>query len=201
MTPLMASAAGASTTGQSGDGQRAQSSTPGIILAAEGGPRAGASGGGPRAGGGGGGGGPRAGAGGGGPRAGGGGGFRGPPGGFRGGGFRGDRFRGGFRGNVFIGPSFGYYDPFFWPGYGYGFGYGYGYGYPYGYYRPPVVVREYRTPPPADYLIPPDEPAPEPNWYYCANPEGYYPYVRDCEGPWQAVPVTPDNQPPPAPDR
>jgi len=32
-------------------------------------------------------------------------------------------------------------------------------------------------------------------WAYCQNPEGYYPYVQDCPGGWQAVVPTP-----PAPD-
>jgi hypothetical protein len=28
-------------------------------------------------------------------------------------------------------------------------------------------------------------------WYHCSNPEGYYPYIRDCHGGWQQVPATP----------
>ncbi|PKM12788.1 MAG: hypothetical protein CVV13_04055 [Gammaproteobacteria bacterium HGW-Gammaproteobacteria-3] len=28
-------------------------------------------------------------------------------------------------------------------------------------------------------------------WYYCANPEGYYPYVKDCPDGWQQVEPTP----------
>jgi len=32
-------------------------------------------------------------------------------------------------------------------------------------------------------------------WAYCQSPEGYYPYVQDCPGGWQAVVPTP-----PAPD-
>jgi len=24
-------------------------------------------------------------------------------------------------------------------------------------------------------------------WYYCPNPQGYYPYVRDCSDGWQRV--------------
>ena len=126
--------------------------------------------------------------GGGGPQntAAGGGGFRGGGGGFRGG-FRGDGFRGyggGFRGSIFIGPGFGYgyYDPFYAPYY----------------YYPPPSVREYAVPQP-DYLAPPGGPAPEPSWFHCDNPEGYYPYVRSCNGQWQAVPVTPDRGPPPPP--
>jgi len=29
-------------------------------------------------------------------------------------------------------------------------------------------------------------------WYYCEDPAGYYPYVQQCNGPWQPVP--PDGQ-------
>ena len=28
-------------------------------------------------------------------------------------------------------------------------------------------------------------------WYYCQNPAGYYPYVRQCAVPWQPVPIIP----------
>jgi hypothetical protein len=123
-----------------------------------------------------------------GPRAG------GPGGTVRGGGFRGGYrggFRGGyygprFRGGIFIGPSFGYYDPFWYP-----------YSYPYGYYAPPVIVRERYYGPPPDYLPEPEGPPPEQNWYHCSNPDGYYPYVRSCEGEWQPVPVSPEGGPPP----
>lgn len=32
----------------------------------------------------------------------------------------------------------------------------------------------------------------DPNfWYYCRNPSGYYPYVRECAGAWQKVTPTP----------
>jgi hypothetical protein len=130
---------------------------------------------------------------------GGGGGFRGGGGGFRGGGFRDRddfRFRGGFYGG--FGPGFGFYDPWYDPFWGPRFGYGYGYGYGfYGYYPPParVIVRE-RIPEPG-YLPPPDAPPPAQNWYRCDNPQGFYPYVRNCNGPWQSVPVTPPNTPGP----
>jgi hypothetical protein len=29
------------------------------------------------------------------------------------------------------------------------------------------------------------------SWYYCHQPEGYYPYVRSCHGDWQRVPAQP----------
>jgi hypothetical protein len=35
----------------------------------------------------------------------------------------------------------------------------------------------------------------QPWWYYCENPQGYYPYVRVCPNGWQQVPA----QPPPEP--
>jgi hypothetical protein len=69
------------------------------------------------------------------------------------------------RRSIFYGPSFGFYDPFWWP---------YAYPYPYSYYPPRVVYQQY-VPPPADYLAPPQGPAPESFWYHCDNPEGYYP--------------------------
>lgn len=31
----------------------------------------------------------------------------------------------------------------------------------------------------------------ENSWYYCQDPQGYYPYVQQCNGPWQPVPPTP----------
>ena len=143
---------------------------------------------------------PGRGGGGGGGFRGGGGGFRGGGGGFRGGGFRDrDDFR--FRGNFFFGPSFGFYDPWydpFWgPRYGYGYGF-YGY-YPYDYYPPRVVVRQ-RIPEPG-YLPSPDEPPPPQNWYRCDNPQGFYPYVERCNGPWQSVPASPPPNGPPPPQR
>ena len=29
-------------------------------------------------------------------------------------------------------------------------------------------------------------------WYYCTNPEGYYPYIQECLGTWHAVPPAPE---------
>jgi len=29
-------------------------------------------------------------------------------------------------------------------------------------------------------------------WYYCTNPQGYYPYIQECIGTWHAVPPAPE---------
>jgi hypothetical protein len=62
--------------------------------------------------------------------------------------------------------------------------------YPYGYYGPPAVV----VPAPSRDYDPPAPPPPEEYWYYCRNPEGYYPYVETCPGGWMKV--VPDTVPP-----
>jgi len=98
-------------------------------------------------------------------------------GGFHGGGgYHGGGFHGRGRGGIFIGGA-GYW------GYGPGL---YGYSYPYSYYYDDgdVVVPQgaiVSSPPPA-------------LWYFCDNPQGYYPYVKECSTPWRAV--TPDVPPP-----
>jgi len=54
--------------------------------------------------------------------------------------------------------------------------------YPYGYYQaPPVVVQ----PQPPTYVQP--EQTQENYWYYCQNPQGYYPYVQSCPSGWMKV--------------
>ncbi len=59
--------------------------------------------------------------------------------------------------------------------------------YPYPTYVPPPVVVS--APPPA-----PEVQAPPQFWYYCDNPSGYYPYVRDCPTPWRTVPAEPPRE-------
>lgn len=54
--------------------------------------------------------------------------------------------------------------------------------YPYPTYVPPAIVVQ--QPPPVPQGLPPAQ-----SWYYCANPQGYYPYVASCSVPWQAVPA------------
>ena len=78
------------------------------------------------------------------------------------------------------------------PYWGYPYPYGYPYAYPYDYpaYSPPVVQSA------PEAYIQQDTPAEQYQqqyWYYCQNPQGYYPYVAACPGGWQ--PVSP--QPPP----
>lgn len=43
----------------------------------------------------------------------------------------------------------------------------------------------------------PDGAAPTQSWYYCQNPAGYYPYVQNCAGGWQPVPMVPPGTLPP----
>lgn len=94
-------------------------------------------------------------------------------------------------------------DPFwFVPGY-----YGSSYYYPRAYYSPYYYPPYYYPPAVVNYPVEPPEyierggdvePVPQASasWYYCADPQGYYPYVKQCPGGWQAVPP----QPPPSPD-
>ena len=49
---------------------------------------------------------------------------------------------------------------------------------------PPVVVQ----PAPQVYIEQPTFRAPpQTYWYFCSNPQGYYPYVVQCPGGWQRV--------------
>ncbi|AHI67833.1 hypothetical protein NX868_24320 [Burkholderia thailandensis] len=57
--------------------------------------------------------------------------------------------------------------------------------YPYPTYVPPAVVEQ--APPPVPRGLPPAR-----AWYYCADPQGYFPYVASCNVPWQAIPIQPD---------
>jgi hypothetical protein len=66
------------------------------------------------------------------------------------------------------------------------------------YYPPPVVY----APPPVVYAPPvvvmPATPSyvqqPQQSWYYCDNPQGYYPYVSSCTTAWRQVPAAPPQQ-------
>jgi hypothetical protein len=84
-------------------------------------------------------------------------------------------------GHVYYGPW-----PWFYPWY-------------FGYTIPVFPTTLYTEPPPEQYIEmnPPTNPPAnvQPNiWYYCANPQGYYPYVKSCSGNWQEVPAEPPKQ-------
>lgn len=137
-----------------------------------------------------------------------GGGWQGGGGGWQGGGGRswhggGGSWNGGWRGGGWgwRGGGWGWWGPGvaigvglaapFW-GYPYGYPYSYAYPYSYGYpaYSPPVVIESS----PQTYIQ--QDTQAQQYWYYCQNPQGYYPYVSECPGGWQ--PVSPQ---PPSPPR
>ena len=91
---------------------------------------------------------------------------------------------------VFIG---GWWGPGWWgPGYwgpSYAYPYAYPYGYPY-YAAPPVAVQQGTQ----EYIQQGSAPQQQGYWYYCQNPQGYYPYVKECPAGW--LQVVPQQQPP-----
>ncbi|MDT4330986.1 hypothetical protein ACQE3E_16780 [Methylomonas sp. MED-D] len=66
------------------------------------------------------------------------------------------------------------------------------YRYPDPYYYPPAIISVPQTPPVYIERSQPYAPQyPAGYWYYCHNPEGYYPYIKECPGGWQQVEPTP----------
>jgi hypothetical protein len=57
------------------------------------------------------------------------------------------------------------------------------------YYPPSVVVAP--TQAPTSYVTQGSS-----SWYYCDNPQGYYPYVQNCSTAWRQVPANPQSAPP-----
>ena len=82
-------------------------------------------------------------------------------------------------------------------GLGYGVGY-YGYGvpyYPYPYYPYPPMVAAPSPPPVYPQQNMPPTPELQTNyWHYCRNPDGYYPYVRECPDGWEKISPQPSSQ-------
>jgi len=77
-------------------------------------------------------------------------------------------------GGIWIGPVWG---PGWW-------GPVYPYAYPYPYYAPPVVIQQQ----PQEYIQQQQPAAPEQQyWYFCPDPQGYYPYVAKCPKGWMKV--------------
>jgi hypothetical protein len=125
-----------------------------------------------------------------------------------------DPFHGGYHGGYYGGYHGGYH------GYGYGswvgpaivggmIGYGLAssyYAYPAPYYYPypvatyaPVVVSQpatvYVESAPTVAVVP-AAPQPQQNsWYHCDKPEGYYPYIKECQTGWKTVPAVPPAPP------
>ncbi len=103
---------------------------------------------------------------------------------------------GGFYGPGLFGPGF------FGSGY-YGYPYSYRYRYPGAYYNPrgyysspsviapsaPVIYIQRETP-----VTSQTQPVQTSYWYYCRNPEGYYPYIKQCPEGWLQVAPQPTPQ-------
>ncbi|MDD5412078.1 MAG: hypothetical protein PHF31_11805 [Methylobacter sp.] len=76
------------------------------------------------------------------------------------------------------------YYPYQYPYYPYHY-----YPYQYPYYYPPTVPA---TPPVYIQQSPQaGQQYPSGYWYYCNNPKGYYPYIKQCPRGWQEVEPTP----------
>lgn len=82
-----------------------------------------------------------------------------------------------------------------WPyaaAWGYGLG-GYAVGYPY--VAAPLVINTVTTPQLVVEQAPAPAPQPASYWYYCTQPAGYFPYVKDCSQPWlKVLPQLPGEQ-------
>jgi hypothetical protein len=109
-----------------------------------------------------------------------GGGGHGGYGGHGGGGYYGHGgYGGGYRGHSSFGFSFGV------PYYSYPY-------YSYPYYAPPVITVPSAPPVYIQQAPPVIQQTPPGYWYYCTNPQGYYPYIKQCLNSWQQVePIPP----------
>lgn len=94
-----------------------------------------------------------------------------------------------FRGGVFVGvPLWWGPGPWWWGGPGW-------WGPPYPAYTAPPVVLQPQSP---VYGEPQSQQTQY--WYFCQNPQGYYPYVQQCPSGWMTVvPQTPPSPGPPSP--
>ncbi len=97
--------------------------------------------------------------------------------GYRHGGGHYGRWRHHYRGHHYRGPRYYFRGSFVFPWH------------PYGYYASPPVIIQQKPP---VYVQP--EQQEENYWYYCPDPQGYYPYIRNCESGWMKV--VPDATPP-----
>jgi len=60
---------------------------------------------------------------------------------------------------------------------------------PFGFYTPPPVIVQQQPP----VFVQPEQQQTD-YWYYCQNPQGYYPYIKSCPGGWMRV--VPETTPP-----
>jgi len=75
--------------------------------------------------------------------------------------------------------------------------------YPYPYYRDPFYYPYYYPPTIITVPVPPPvyiqqspsagQQYPSGYWYYCINPQGYYPYIKECPKGWQQVEPIPSS--------
>jgi hypothetical protein len=82
---------------------------------------------------------------------------------------------------LWLGPGWwpGWWGPYYYPSY-----------YPY-YQEPPVVIQQQ-----PEVNVQPAPQAEQPTyWYFCKDPQGYYPYVKQCPGGWMKVVPTPPAPP------
>jgi hypothetical protein len=90
----------------------------------------------------------------------------------------------------------------YYGGYGYGWwGYPYWWGSPYYPYYDPYYYEGYGGLPvlPQEVTPPAESGQQQPSyWHFCQDPEGYYPYVKDCPGGWMTVVPPKPNAPPPS---
>jgi hypothetical protein len=84
--------------------------------------------------------------------------------------------------SVVIGSFWGpWWDPWWGPWYPYR-------PYPYSYYPGSTVIIRQQ---PQQYIDQESQLEQEEYWYYCRDPEGYYPYVKRCNLKWEKVAPTP----------
>lgn len=99
--------------------------------------------------------------------------------------YGGHGYRSRFGLGFYFGPPFAgyrYYSPYWQPYY------------PSPYYTYPPAVVTVPSQPPVYIEKGPSRPASDGSggyWYYCADPNGYYPYIKECREEWQPVPAQP----------
>jgi len=101
------------------------------------------------------------------------------------------------RGRIGVGVHVGVPGPFYWGGPRYYYG-GTSYYYsppPYYYYGAPAIVEQAPVYVERGSSEPAAQPASPGDWYFCTDPEGYYPYVKQCPGGWRKVPAQPPANP------